>query len=331
MLAVSGQTGRGVGTLRAALEQAAADLLDAHALRFLGRERATVRDRLRQRLADGHRTTTRAEFAQVCDGCGVTSDRDELLRFLNDTGVVIYRPERCGDRVILDKAWALAAIYTVLDRDRVLPLLRDDGRFTRSQLGHLAWQGHTADEQNLFLELMEACDICFRVGERRVGGITEPEYVAPELLPEDADTIDRVLGPSMPAEPPMCAATARFRYLHDGARRAVLARVGRQFRSWAAYWKWGAFLFDRRTDTRARIDMTPISTPLGRRRSSPPASCPWSSTTSRSTPGATGRGGGSTGRPNTTRSTKSATSSARGTGTCTSVSSGGGKKWATCS
>src|SRR5207245_195175 len=111
-----------------------------------------------------HRTLSRDEFRALCEETGKVSDPDALLDFLHRTGVVFYRPGLFEDRIILDQAWALDAIYTIFDRQRTLPHLLRDGRFTRRLLEHLVWKekGYSEEEQETFLALMESCGICFR-------------------------------------------------------------------------------------------------------------------------------------------------------------------------
>ena len=83
-----------------------------------------------------------------------------LLDFLHHNGVLFYRPGLC-DRIVLDQNWALEAIYAIFDRKKTLPLLRGYGRFSRADLEALIWSGYTAEEQEVFLGMMESCGICF--------------------------------------------------------------------------------------------------------------------------------------------------------------------------
>ncbi|HYH65902.1 MAG TPA: leucine-rich repeat domain-containing protein [Urbifossiella sp.] len=262
-LSVSARTGRGLDVFRAELRLAVRDLLDARPPYQIGVGRAAVRDRLRAMIAADrdhepsarrYRTLPRAAFAALCAEVGGVSSPDALLTFLHRSGVVFSRPGMFGDQIILDQQWALDAVYTVFDRARVLPVFRDHGRFTRTDLAHLAWQAYSVNEQKLFLGMMKECDICFEARERHAGGEKEPVYVAPELLPEDRDTVDRVLAGRVPRGRPPASANARLRFLHDGVLRSVLARVGRVYGDRATYWRWGCFLYDGRTDSRAVIE-----------------------------------------------------------------------------
>ena len=80
----------------------------------------------------------------------------------------------------------LDAIYTMLDREKSLPYLVRDGRFTRRILGDLVWREYREEEQKTFLGMMQSCGICFPSREISTGsGTAEKEYIAhPDLLPQ---------------------------------------------------------------------------------------------------------------------------------------------------
>ena len=261
---VSAKTGRGLEALLAQIGGAVRDLLDARPPYLIGRGRLTVRNRLRALLeqdqerpkaARKHRTLKRTEFDRLCSEVGGVSSTDALLTFLHRTGVVFHNPDLFGGEIVLDQQWALDAIYTLLDRARIMPMIRDcGGRFTRIDLEQLVWSKYTKAEQQTFLGMMMECHICFQSGTRRVGTENEPVYVAPELLADDRDTILRVLAGRVPSGEPAVTAKAWFSFLHDGVLRSVLALVGREFGDRATYWKWGCFLFDERTNSRVWIE-----------------------------------------------------------------------------
>jgi internalin A len=259
-LAVSSLTGRGLSKLRAELKEAVGDLLQARPAHKIGIGRAKVRDQLRAWIAEDqprptaertHQTITTNEFAALCAQVGGVSSAEALLNFLHRSGVLFYRPGQFGERVVLDQQWALNAIYTVFNRASVLPAYRDHGRFTRADLAALAWNQYSVAEQELFLSMMRECDICFEIAEQRG---EEAVYLAPELLPDDASAIRRVLHGRVPQVEPTATATATFAFLHDGVLRSVLAALGREFRDLATYWKWGCFLYDERADCKATLE-----------------------------------------------------------------------------
>ena len=68
------------------------------------------------------------------------------------------------DRIVLDQAWALEAIYAVFARGAAYKLdPRNGGRFTLADLATTAWRGRGPDERALFLDMMRACGVCFRL------------------------------------------------------------------------------------------------------------------------------------------------------------------------
>ncbi len=259
-LEVSAKTGRGLATLRAEICEAVGDLLAARPPQLIGRGRAAARDRLRQMLAADqgrrpgdrrHRTLGVDEFEALCAEVGGVSSPGALLTFFHRTGVVFHQPGVFGGRVVLDQQWALDAIYSLLERGKVLPLFRNRGRFTRDDLGRIAWQGHAEADQDVFLGMMESCGICFRVREN-AGGVRE--YVAPELLPAFSDARRDLLAGRIPADAPHATATARFPFLHEGVLRTLLSRIGAKAGDTAVYWKYGCWFYEETTDGRAMVE-----------------------------------------------------------------------------
>jgi internalin A len=252
-LEFSARTDRGLDELTAKLRGAVGGLLRQHPPHRIGRGRAAVRDRLRllleadlERPLSGrrHRLVPRAEFDALCAEAGDVSSAEALLAFLHRTGVLFYRPGVFGDRIILDQQWALDAVYTLLDRARTLPALGNRGRFTRRHLQALVWQEYTEAEQETFLGMMEQCGICFRVRE---SSEDEPEYVAPELLPEYTEAVRGQLAGRVPPGPADAGATARYPFLHEGILRTLLSRAGAVAGDKAVYWKYGCWFTDAQT------------------------------------------------------------------------------------
>ena len=103
----------------------------------------------------------------ICDEAGNVSDTGQFLRFLHNAGVVFWREGLFEDRIVLDQAWVLDAIYTVFNREKCLEALRlRAGRFTREELGLMVWDEHyTPEEQDLFVSFMRSCSICFEVSK----------------------------------------------------------------------------------------------------------------------------------------------------------------------
>jgi internalin A len=173
-LEASAKTGLGLNLVTGALEEAVRVCVERRPPSPIGVGRVAVRNRLRQMLAEDqtresaqrqHRLLERAEFDRICDEVGGVSDKNALLDFLHHNGVVFYRPGLFSDRIVLDQNWALEAIYAIFNREKILPLLRGYGRFSRKDLEALIWSGYTPEEQKVFLGMMESCGICFKVRE----------------------------------------------------------------------------------------------------------------------------------------------------------------------
>ena len=258
---VSASTPRGLRQLRAALQEAVDALRTAAGPTQIGAGRLRVQRRIEAlRNADGSwppdwRLLDRATFDHWCNEDGGVSSPDHLLDYLHNAGVVFYRPGLFHDRIVLDHAWALNAIYAVFDRERSYKrLVADGGRFDRPRLAGLVWD---VEEQRLFLEMMRSCGICFVVrGPEDLEAGGDPDdtvYIAPDLLPERArvqvQLDDRWGDGEAEAE-----ATYSYPLLHPGLIRALIARIGEDARQQALYWHGGVYVYERTTRSRALIE-----------------------------------------------------------------------------
>jgi len=256
---VSARTGLNLGILKESIKEAVRDRFDRRPPPPIGFGRVAVRDRLRQMLEEDqerepvnrqHRLLERAEFDSLCNDLGGVSDKVAFLDFLHHNGVVFYRHGLFRDRIILDQNWALEAIYAIFDRKKILPLLRGYGRFSRADLQALIWSGYTPEEQQVFLEMMESCGICFKVRELSK---SEWEYLAPELLPEWSDAQQQLLG-RLRNDPPDATADARYAFLHEGILRGYLSKLGRHAQDAAIYWKYGCWFYEKTTNSQVLIE-----------------------------------------------------------------------------
>lgn len=142
--------------------------------------------------------------------------------------------------MIIDQQWALNAIYAVLERDNdVYPTLkRLKGRFTRHDLNVLLWgrprkdadgtelPPYTDGQQEVFLQMMLSCGICFvlRKGEKADDeGPAEPTlYLAPDLLP-DRNEISGVLAQSWQESTPVTlSAVFHYDFVPPGLSSKIL-------------------------------------------------------------------------------------------------------------
>ena len=154
---------------------------------------------------------------------------------------------------MLDQSWALDAIYAVFHRDKSLRWLRRArGRFVRSDLLDLVWQGYSAAEADLFISMMASCGICFAYREK-LRDDEETEYIAPELLPERGDIETELAEKWDPAQPSE-SATFDYALLHPGLMRGVIARIGGQAGVNAIYWRGGVCVYEKATRSHALIE-----------------------------------------------------------------------------
>ena len=254
----------GGGVLRSHLGNALRFLAEREGALAIGRGRAELRrrlyawrdeDQVREGAARRHRTLTVADFRTLCDEVGGVVSWEHALDYLHQTGVVFYRPDLFSSRIVLDQDWALDAVYTVFDRGRAAPWLRDSGRFTREDLALMVWREHSVEEQRLFLGLMESCGVCFRCGETARG---ERRYVAPDLLPGFDTVAGRLHAWKEEAGGP--ALRLRYRFFHPAVVRRLMSEVGGRAGDAAEYWKYGLWLKDGRRNSQLLVRFEDAST-----------------------------------------------------------------------
>jgi internalin A len=238
----SAKTSLGFDSLKAALKEAVRDSFGHRPPPPIGTGRVRVRNRLRK-MPD--RLLERAAFDRICEEEGGISDTEALLDFLHHCGVIFYKAGLFGGRIVLDQNWALEAIYAVFDRKKILPLLRGYGRFSRADLEALVWSSYTREEQELFLDMMVSCGICFRAGL---------DYIAPELLPAKSEAQETLLAGRLLKDPPGAAVKVRYAFLHEGVLRNFLSKIGTQAGEAAIYWKYGCWFYEKTTDSRVVIE-----------------------------------------------------------------------------
>lgn len=202
-----------------------------------------------------HRTLSLEAFDTLCTETGQISDTRLFLRFLHNAGVVYWREGFFHDRIILDQSWALEAIYSVFEREKCLKDIRaNGGRFSKSGLAGMVWdaEGHSDRDQDLFLEFMMSCGICFQI--RKATDNDEALYVAPDHLPEAWDADDRAdRWGDGPAD-----AELRLTYvaLPPTLMRNVIAAVGARAGFKAIYWRHGFFGRQRHTGAKLLVEQT---------------------------------------------------------------------------
>jgi internalin A len=183
---------------------------------------------------------------------GQVTSAYELLQYLHNTGVVYYQKDLFHNQIILDQRWAIEAIYAIFHRHHALHWLkRVGGRFRRSDLHELVWSDRSEAEQRLFLSFMESCALCFCLSDRKED---DPEYVAPELLPDKATYAEEVALRRQERGDETVWYIYTQRFIHRSVMQRLMVRVGRMFRTRAVYWQEGVCIDVPGTQSMAIID-----------------------------------------------------------------------------
>ena len=263
LLHYSARNNRGRAALDEALRDAMKWLQTHQGMVSIGQGRLRVQRRIEAfRDADAkvpreerqYRTLSQEHFYQICEEEGDISSPAALLEYFHHTGHIFYRQGLFHDRIILDQGWALEAIYAVFHRENLYEhLRRQHGRFTRSLLELLVWESYSKKEQKLFLSLMESCGICFVYRQGSEQTETEPEYIAPELLPGRTE-VQRELEEKWDTQAPKEEAVFEFELLHPGLLSSLVARIGSAAGINGLYWRDGVCVWEKTTRSHALIE-----------------------------------------------------------------------------
>jgi len=262
---------RGRGALNEAFQEAILWLRKTMGQARIGKGRLAVKRKL-EALRDEdaklpaeqrkYRTLTEEYFHQLCTDAGGVSRPELLLDYLHHAGIVFYREGLFDNRIVLDQAWALEAVYAVFHREKCYRQLRQlQGRFTRTLLEALVWRDYRIEEQELFLSLMTSCGMCFvhRQGDRE--GKLETEYIAPDLLP-DREEVAAEIEAMWAEHAPGGELVVGLPFLHPGVMRGIISRIGREAGISALYWKYGVCLYEKTTRSHALIEQRLSDRPI---------------------------------------------------------------------
>ena len=243
----------GVDELRGLLKRAARYRMEQQAPPRLPASWLRVRDRLEAMRAT-RKSIDLQTFNDVCTDTQGSAVPAALLHYLHQAGDVFHREGLFRDAIVLDQQWALDAIYSLFQREGLLPLLhRQGGMFAPALLGFAGWDGrYTAAEQALLRSMMESCHLIFPVHRWDDG---DGLYAMPDALPlrtEISDQLDAI----WPEAAVDAQATLHYRFLHDGILRQFLSHIGQLAGPHALYWRYGVCFHDANTRSRARIDTT---------------------------------------------------------------------------
>ncbi len=264
LLQYSSLKNRGRAALEETLREAVAWLREEQGIVLLGKGWMRVKLRLEaMRNADAalppkerqYRTLSQETFHQLCtEGEGNVDSPEYLLRYLHNSGIVFYRPGLFQERIILDQGWALEAVYTPFHREKCYkPLRHLRGRFCRSLLEVLVWEAYSEEEQKLLLDMMLFCGVCFIHQEGNEARGIEPEYIAPDLLPDRAE-VEMELAERWDSALPTEEAVFEYELHQPGLLRSFVSRIGNKAGANALYWKGGIFLYEHTCRSRALIE-----------------------------------------------------------------------------
>lgn len=197
------------------------------------------------RARSHEKTMPHAEFDEFCRVIHGSAAPCAVLEYLHRGGQVFWREGLFGNRVVLDMAWALDGVYAVLERNTALPeIRRQAGRFSPQLLGALVWRNYGEAERELFLSMMEQCQICFKVAE----GV----YIAPALLPPP-EAMQHTLELVWRGAVPDAVVRLDYGFLHEGVLRAMLCSIGEKAGVHAVYWAYGVCFYDAEQKSTVRI------------------------------------------------------------------------------
>ena len=147
---------------------------------------AQVRARIRVRQVKKEKTMSVEDFKILCANEGIPDSWHTLLEYLHDTSVLYYREGYFGNQIILDQAWAIDAVYAVLDRQG---FYFRTGKIKKGKTGYQdlqnIWKNNTDDERKLFIDFMLSTELCFETTEKKDWNtpLQERTFVVPQLLP----------------------------------------------------------------------------------------------------------------------------------------------------
>jgi internalin A len=191
-----------------------------------------------QKWQTSKKTLSLTEFNKLCQKFGLDNEHAHtLLKYLHDTSWVFYQENLFQNQIILDQKWAIDAVYTLFDRNGIFPELAKSGEFSIAQLKHV-WQQFDEAEQELFLDFMESCEICFEVDCKHKKTFSERCFIAPALLPEEKPKPSNLW-----LNAQKWFVRYQYRFLHYGNLQSFIVRT-HQWAERASLWKNGCELDD---------------------------------------------------------------------------------------
>ena len=235
--ACSARAGHGLERLWAEIRAAARLLRKRYAAVEIPQSWVEMEGLLRALRGEGGKTLAFEEFAALCAERNPQASPNIIAGFLHRAGQVFWREGAFGNDLVLDQAWALEGIYALLERNDVLPMIKErHGVFHIAQLQHKVWRDYGEDEQRLFLDMMKQCGACFP--------LDQDTYVAVELLPSER-VVEADIGAVWRDAVPDALVELHYDFLHDGVIKNILSRIGAQAGPNGVYWNTGLCYYDR--------------------------------------------------------------------------------------
>lgn len=146
---------------------------------------ATIRTEIRNLQAKGQKILTLSDFKVLCEQQDIAKAKNTLLGYLHDTNVFYYKENYFNNQIIINQAWAIEAIYAVLDRQN---FYFRTGKIKKGVLQYAdlqeLWKNNSDEERKLFIDFMLSAELCFETTDS-YKPLQERIFVAPQLLPEN--------------------------------------------------------------------------------------------------------------------------------------------------
>jgi Leucine-rich repeat (LRR) protein len=196
--------------------------------------------RVREELENDDRNHISLEqYLDICEKNGFTKlqDKLQLSGYLHDLGVCLHFQEDplLKKTVILKPEWGTYAVYKVLDNKEVI---RNFGRFTKSDLTKIWNEDRYACMEDELLRLMLNFQLCYQIPDSR------DTYIAPQLLTENQPDYEW-------NETDNLILRYTYEFMPKGIITRFIVMMHRWIREQAYVWKSGVIL--KKDDTFAEV------------------------------------------------------------------------------
>jgi hypothetical protein len=176
------------------------------------------------------------KFARLLkeDKFTLTAERVEfLLEFLHHSGLVYWKRDKFGNKVIISQRWALDGIYTILsrDEDHFKILKQANGVFNYNRIESFWETGqYNPDQKRLLMNYMEQAGACFAIVPENERPGRDTVYLS---LAHLSSMAERELHPNWDEEQAKKAFPSKL--LHLGHWHAILRALGQDYGREAEY------------------------------------------------------------------------------------------------